>query len=138
MQVLEGLKRLHPGIVIDNRLSAHGLGPWHMLAGSYDEPIAGDENPETYGIPVPSLRTDHVAADNLRRVNYWYRHGTLLPMVRVPGFFGHQTDRSRADLAFPNRTADSCDNQVRGGRARSRTLHTGGRCANIRCFSSRC
>jgi hypothetical protein len=52
--VLEGLKKLHPEIVIDNRLSANGLGPWHMLAGSYDEPIAGDENPETYGIPVPS------------------------------------------------------------------------------------
>ena len=45
--VLQRLKRLHPEIVIDNRLSAHGLGPWHMLAGSYDEPIAGDENPET-------------------------------------------------------------------------------------------
>lgn len=167
--VLEGLKRLHPDIVIDNRLSAHALGAWHMLAGSYDEvgfgiscaawcssacphnghspralapiradkplqrcaprartqspnlgtcspdaasaslllsltwrialclplsithvhtfwqPIAGDENPETYGIPVPSVRTDHVAADNLRRVNYWYRQGSLLPMARIPG-----------------------------------------------------
>lgn len=41
--VLEGLKTRHPEAVIDNRLSAHGLGPWHMLAGSYDEPIAGDE-----------------------------------------------------------------------------------------------
>lgn len=52
--VLEALRKLHPDLVIDNRLSAHALGPWHMLAGSYDEPIAGDENPETYGIPVPS------------------------------------------------------------------------------------
>lgn len=52
--VLEALKKLHPELVIDNRLSAHALGPWHMLAGSYDEPIAGDENPETYGIPVTS------------------------------------------------------------------------------------
>ena len=69
--VLQNLKRLHPDIVIDNRLSAHALGPWHMIAGSYDEPIAGDENPETYGIPVTSIRTDHVAADNMRRVNYW-------------------------------------------------------------------
>ena len=113
--VLEGLKRLHPEIVIDNRLSAHGLGPWHMLAGSYDEPIAGDENPETYGIPVPSLRTDHVAADNLRRVNYWYRQGSLLPMARVPGFFGHQTDRSRGDLARPDIPMAQCENQTAGG-----------------------
>jgi hypothetical protein len=29
-----------------------GLGPWHMLAGSYDEPIAGDENPETCELPT--------------------------------------------------------------------------------------
>jgi hypothetical protein len=113
--VLEGLKRLHPEMIIDNRLSAHGLGPWHMLAGSYDEPIAGDENPETYGIPVPSLRTDHVAADNLRRVNYWYRHGSLLPMRRIPGFFGHQTDRSRGDLSRPNVPMATCSNMSAGG-----------------------
>ena len=37
-----------------------------MLAGTYDEPIAGDENPESYGIPVPSLHADHIAADNMR------------------------------------------------------------------------
>ena len=25
------------------------------------------------GIQVPNLHTDHMAADNVRRVNYWYR-----------------------------------------------------------------
>lgn len=64
---------------------------------------------------MPSLRTDHVAADNLRRVNYWYRQGSLLPMARVPGFFGHQTDRSRGDLAHPNITMAVCENQTAGG-----------------------
>jgi hypothetical protein len=113
--VLENLKRMHPDIVIDNRLSAHGLGPWHMLAGSYDEPIAGDENPETYGIPVTSVRTDHVAGDNLRRVNYWYRQGSLVPMRRIPGFFGHQTDRSRGDLARPDVPMAQCENMTAGG-----------------------
>lgn len=61
------------------------------------------------------LRTDHVAGDNLRRVNYWYRHGSLLPMARVPGFFGHQTDRSRGDLANPNIPMAQCQNQSAGG-----------------------
>ena len=45
---------------MDNRLSAHALGPWHQVAGSYSEPIAGDENPETYPVPIASLHTDHV------------------------------------------------------------------------------
>lgn len=56
---------------------------------------------------VPTLRTDHVAADNLRRVNYWYRQENLLPMSRIPGFFSHQTERS----APPAATAvDVCSN----------------------------
>ena len=64
---------------------------------------------------MPSLRTDHVAADNLRRVNYWYRHGSLLPMQRIPGFFGHQTDRSRGDLANAVPHMAQCQNQTAGG-----------------------
>ena len=36
---------------MDHRQSAHAYGPWYQLAGSYSEPIAGDENPETYGVP---------------------------------------------------------------------------------------
>ena len=85
MTVLAALRARHPDMVIDNRLSAHAYGPWQTVSGSYSEPIAGDENPETYGIPIPTLRTDHVAADNLRRVNYWYRQENLLPMSRIPG-----------------------------------------------------
>eukprot|EP01045_Picozoa_sp_COSAG04_P045896 COSAG04_NODE_16336_length_502_cov_1.607940_1_plen_73_part_00 len=45
----------------DHRQTAHEWGPWYQLAGSYTEPIAGDENPETYGVPIASLHTDHVA-----------------------------------------------------------------------------
>lgn len=56
--------------VMDHRQTAHIWGPWYQLAGSYLEPIAGDENPETYGVPIASLHTDHVAADNTRIVNY--------------------------------------------------------------------
>ena len=55
---------------MDHRQTAHIWGPWYQLAGSYLEPIAGDENPETYGVPIASLHTDHVAADNTRIVNY--------------------------------------------------------------------
>ena len=65
-----------------------------------------------YGIPVPSLRTDHVSADDMRRVNYWYRQSALLPMERIPGFAFHQTERS----APPDGTAvDVCSNQSAGG-----------------------
>lgn len=52
MSVLATLRARHPEMVIDNRLSAHAYGPWQTISGSYSEPIAGDENPETYGIPV--------------------------------------------------------------------------------------
>lgn len=62
----------------------------YQLAGSYAEPIAGDENPETYGVPIASLHTDHVAADNTRLVNYVYAAEQLLPPSRVPGFLFHQ------------------------------------------------
>ena len=107
MTVLAGLRTLHPEIVIDNRLSAHAYGPWYQLAGSYSEPIAGDENPETYGIPVPSLKTDHVAADNMRRVNLWYRNTALFPMERIPGFAFHQTERSEPPV---DTQVDVCSN----------------------------
>lgn len=107
MWVLAELRARHPEIVMDNRLSAHAYGPWYQLSGSYSEPIAGDENPETYGIPVPSTHADHVAGDNLRRVNYWYRQASLLPMQRIPGFFSHQTERSAPPAATQ---VDVCSN----------------------------
>ena len=44
----------------------------YQLAGSYAEPLSHDENPETYSIVSPSTHTDHVAADTMRSVNYWY------------------------------------------------------------------
>ena len=74
------------------------------------QPIAGDENPETYGVPIASLHTDHVAADNTRRINYiyvplfelsmcqlcqmWQANGQLIPPSRIPGFIFHQTERT--------------------------------------------
>jgi len=58
---------------MDHRQTAHEWGPWYQLAGSYDEPIAGDENPESYGVPIASLHTDHVAGDHTRIINHQYR-----------------------------------------------------------------
>ena len=69
-RVLAALRSRFPAVVMDHRQRAHLYGPWASLAGSYAEPIAGDENPETYGIPIASLHADHVGADNARRVNY--------------------------------------------------------------------
>ena len=57
------------------------------------EPIAGDENPESYGASLASLSTDHILADNLRLTNYRYRL-QMLPNDRIPGFMFHQSERS--------------------------------------------
>ena len=49
MAILAHLRTQFPDMVMDHRQTAHIWGPWYHLAGSYAEPIAGDENPETYG-----------------------------------------------------------------------------------------
>ena len=98
MRILKELRAVHPDVVMDHRQTAHQWGPWYQLAGSYTEPISGDENPESYGAAgqgaVPTLSTDHVLADNLRRVNFVYRARQLIPNHRVPGFMFHQSERS--------------------------------------------
>ena len=94
MQILAALRAAHPTIIMDHRQTAHAWGPWYHLSGSYAEPIAGDENPETYGVPIPSLHADHVAADNLRGVNHRYATEQLLSPARIPGFIFHQTERT--------------------------------------------
>ena len=96
-RILAILRAAHPDIVMDHRQSSHIWGPWNHAAGSYTEPIAGDENPESYGAAgaggVPTLSTDAVLANNLRRVNYVYRTRQLEPNVRIPGFMMHQSER---------------------------------------------
>jgi hypothetical protein len=94
MNILGALRTSFPELVMDHRQSAHQFGPWYQLAGSYSEPIAGDENPETYGVPVASLHADQVAADNTRIINYVYSTQQLLPQSRIPGFVFHQTERT--------------------------------------------
>eukprot|EP00164_Ancoracysta_twista_P016238 GFYU01027154.1.p1 GENE.GFYU01027154.1~~GFYU01027154.1.p1 ORF type:complete len:606 (+),score=229.56 GFYU01027154.1:242-1819(+) len=88
-------------MVMDHRQLNHFYGPWIQLPGSYAEPIAGDENPETYGVPIQSLHVDHVAAFNMRRINYIYAEDQLIPAARVPGFTGHQTERSNTQGQLP-------------------------------------
>lgn len=100
MEILQTLRTHYPEMVMDHRQSAHAYGPWYQLAGSYTEPIAGDENPETYGVPIASLHTDHVAADNTRIVNHRYAVDTLLPPSRIPGFIFHQTERTDDNGTF--------------------------------------
>jgi hypothetical protein len=92
LRILRALRKAFPGMVMDHRQIAHNFGPWYHLAGSYSEPIAGDENPESYGASLASLSTDHILADNLRLTNYRYRL-QLMPNDRIPGFMFHQTER---------------------------------------------
>ena len=116
MQILAALRSAYPDIVMDHRQTAHMWGPWYHLSGSYAEPLAGDENPETYGVPIASLHADQVAADKTRSVNYIYAAKQLLPPSRVPGFIFHQTERTADNgtnpcfgdeaLCFDNNTRD--------------------------------
>jgi len=100
LRILGAPREANPGMVMDHRQIAHRFNAWYHLAGSYSEPIAGDENPESYGAELASLSTDHILADNLRLTNYRYRL-QLLPNDRVPGFMFHQTERH-----FDNGTGD--------------------------------
>ena len=101
MTILAELRAHYPEMVMDHRQTAHIWGPWYQLAGSYIEPIAGDENPETYGVPIASLHTDHVAADNTRLINYKYAQNQLQPPSRIPGFIFHQTERTDDNGTMP-------------------------------------
>ena len=62
MRVLALLRADNPDIVMDHRQTSHLWGPWSHAAGSSTEPIAGAENPESYGAAGqgacrPSVRT---------------------------------------------------------------------------------
>ena len=94
----------HPDMVFDNRQTAHDLGPFYLLENGYQEPLAGDENPETYGIPLTSWNTDVVAANFLRQTNYFYTNKDLIPMERMPGMIGHQTERTADNGTDPCQT----------------------------------
>lgn len=48
MAIMKTLRLAHPEIVIDHRQQSHTWGPWSHASVSYTEPIAGDENPESY------------------------------------------------------------------------------------------
>jgi len=101
MGILKELRHRFPDIVMDHRQQNHLYGPWYQMSGSYAEPLGSDENPETYGVDIPSLHTDHVAADHLRRINHVYSSLQMLPAVRVPGFMFHQSERGEAAGGTP-------------------------------------
>ncbi|KAH8045540.1 hypothetical protein JL721_12599 [Aureococcus anophagefferens] len=104
------------------------LGPRGVLRRA----LAGDENPETYGVPIANLHADHAAAQP-RRVNYAYAAAQLLPPSRVPGFIFHQaerTDDNGTDACFggvPWRDAASAA-------APLATLRPGGGESSGRCY----
>ncbi|CAE7459681.1 unnamed protein product [Symbiodinium sp. CCMP2592] len=99
-RILRALRTEFPHIVMDHRQTNHMWGPWYDLSGSYAEPIAGDENPESYGGFAPTLHTDHISADQARAINYGYSTLQLLPSSRVPGFIFHQSERTDDDGHF--------------------------------------
>mmetsp|Transcript_99656 Transcript_99656/g.181800 ORF Transcript_99656/g.181800 Transcript_99656/m.181800 type:complete len:1071 (+) Transcript_99656:82-3294(+) len=105
MWVLKKLRAQFPDIVMHHR-QHHGFGPWYQFAGSYAVPLQSDGQPESYGVHIPSLHTDHVAADQLRRVNFAYATEQLMPSRRIPGFMFHQSE------ARDNRTGNALCNAL--------------------------
>eukprot|EP00300_Choanocystis_sp_HF-7_P008616 c16008_g1_i1.p1 GENE.c16008_g1_i1~~c16008_g1_i1.p1 ORF type:complete len:999 (-),score=182.04 c16008_g1_i1:1048-4011(-) len=108
MYILKGIRTAYPDVVMDHRQTNHMWGPWYQLAGSYAEPLASDENPESYGADMPSLHTDHTTANHVRAVNHWYMRQQLQPSSRVPGFIFHQTERSDDNGTFPCHGSEPC------------------------------
>jgi hypothetical protein len=104
--VLNKLRARFPDIVMDHRQQNHVFGPWYQMAGSYAEPLGSDENPETYGVFIPTLHADHVAADQVRKINYGYAADQLIPASRVPGFMFHQVERRAPNGHEPCRGAN--------------------------------
>jgi hypothetical protein len=113
-RVMEELRREDPGIVIDGRQSYQQYGPWSWLAGSYPHPTGNDEQPESF-TPYPDLHFDRVSADRARFVNFWYRNYQFAPTEVIPGYAGHQTERSASLSSNP---------QVSGPREEATTVYT--------------
>jgi hypothetical protein len=107
-RILTEVRRRYPSIYIDQRQSAHMYGAWYQMPSTYTEPLAGDENPESYGVQFRSLHTDHVTANHLRGINYVYMMKQMMPIQRIPGFISHQTERS-----YPNGSLAHSDWNVR-------------------------
>ena len=59
-----------------------------------------------------------MAGDNARRVNYWYRQASALPMERVPGFAFHQSEVRSLARDAATRGASSRANGSGAGCAR--------------------
>jgi hypothetical protein len=111
MRITSKLREVKPDIIMDHRQLADVYGPFWQLAGSYDEPLGSDENPETFGVHgSPSLHTDHVYADQVRRVNAMYVTQQLVPAIRLPGFMFHQVQRNDANGTPCQGTTKDCYN----------------------------
>lgn len=93
-RVMEELRKAVPNLVIDGRQSYQMYGPWSWLAGNYPHPTGTDEQAESFK-PYPDLHFDRVSANRMRFVDYWYRNYQFAPEEVIPGYVGHQTERSR-------------------------------------------
>ena len=79
---------------VDNRQQSHEWGPWMWaLGGTYAEPLASDENPETWPFSEADLHTDRLLANRQRRVAWEYANLDFAPGEVVPGFAFHQIER---------------------------------------------
>ncbi len=91
-----------PYLIMDHRYASQYDGPWSWITlNGYTSPLLSDENPETYPILYPSLHTDKISADFMRRGNVELRLEHFASMDSIPGFVGHQTERYLPDGSLP-------------------------------------
>ena len=87
---------------MDHRYASQFDGPWSWITlNGYTSPLLSDENPETYPILNPSLHTDKISADFMRRGNVELRIEHFAAMDSIPGFVGHQQERFLTDGRVP-------------------------------------
>ena len=92
-RVLEELRKQLPDILIDGRQTHQYYGPWTCLSGIYPHPFGMDEQPASFAAAA-DLHTDRLSANHTRAMNWMFSMQAFCPIEVVPGFIGHQTQRS--------------------------------------------
>ena len=63
----------------------HNWGPWMWAAGSYAEPLQGDEGPYSWPAYVWDPHTDRQSANRQRQMSYLYAQAMFCPPSAMPG-----------------------------------------------------
>ncbi|HWL44437.1 MAG TPA: hypothetical protein VNQ73_15965 [Ilumatobacter sp.] len=84
----------NPGMWLETLIGSSQMMPWGAADMTHPCQAMGDNQPQW--IPAwPDLSTSRVHANFQRRTAYWYRNFAFVPSWKIPGIFGHQSNRIR-------------------------------------------